>query len=637
MRNVRIATGQHTLHFRLANHADGQLQVDVRRRRETFRITLSPMGTIAIDAANDTANSAAVRIDGQPLGNIPYRGTVAPGRHLVQVGREGYVTFSQCVELTGGQVLTLPVMLEREAPNTGSILVAGDVPGAPIFVDGAQAGTTPAVLENITPGSHTVEVRPDGMQPSRDTVVVTAGQRASVSPTFRRAATGTPLRVLANVPTAVISIDGNPQGNPPVTIEVAPGEHIVEGTADGYENAEERIMVEPGNQRIVSLELRPRERAAGRIIVNSSVPGAEVTVDGENRGTPPVVVDTPNAGTHAIVVQANGYQDFRETCTTAPGRDCEIEARLAPIGTPVRVSAGEARDAELYVDGSLVGPVPYEGTLPVGSHRIEIRAEGYDTYEQTILLEAQAQARDFNIAMHRVGDLSEADREAQAEAERQRREGAMSHAAAPLPANVALMDVSVGWPYVAEIRLGVGMLDFLDGGFAMRTFGRLTEFELRAKFGWQVLPQLSVALQIRGGGGLGPSRDPTAEEVAADPDTPDHSLNTWFAAFELMGTLSFSNQGAFTLWTSVESYTDGYDWDGEDSDNLNGIDGRQNQSRLHLGGALELAMSAHWNLWGILDGILVGPDRSRNILGDIFGFGAEDTELYFRLGLTYKF
>ena len=64
---------------------------------------------------------------------------------------------------------------------------------------------------------------------------------------------------------------------------------------------------------------------------------------------------------------------------------------------------------------------------------------------------------------------------------------------------------------------------------------------------------------------------------------------------------------------------------------------RQNQSRLRLGGALEIVVNPQWNVWGIFEGVILGPSESRRILGDVFGFGAVDTELYGRVGATYRF
>lgn len=671
IRNVRVPRGSHTLIFRAENHEEARLPINVRRWRETFRAVLNPLSTIVVTAANDAANSAAVRIDGEPVGNIPFRGTVQPGRHLIQVGREGHVTFSQWVELAGAQVLTLPVMLEREAPQTGSLLVAADVSGAPVYLDGEPRGTTPTMIENVPAGEHQLEIRPEGMEVHRQTVRVIAGERLNVNPTLRPAPAQTgSLRVLANVPNATIRLDGEVIGQAPATADtVPPGEHILEATAEGYQTVQQPVTIESGQQRVVSLQLEADSRTAGRILVDATVGDALVTIDGEERGHPPVVIEDAAAGTHTISITAQGYEDFRTTCRTAPGRNCEIMARLQGVGTPVRVEAGGVRNAQLFIDGELVGPVPYEGNIPAGEHRLEVRAPGFDTHVQQINLQVSSTPRQFDVALVEEGDMSEEERlERRAEVERQRT-GAVSHSAAPLPADLAILDISAGWPYLAELRLGVGILDFIEAGFAMRTFFRIFEFEGRAKMGVRPVEQLSFAAQARFGGGIGPGRDAVPGEMNVD----GHDANTVFLSLEGLTTLHFSNSGAFTLWMGADFSSDQYDWWGRNSDCLivseslaggeslplptsdepgacmdddispesdpsfeDGAlrDGRQNTARLRLGGALTLVINRNWNVWGLLEGILAGPPR--DLYGDILGAG-EDTELYLRLGLTHKF
>ncbi|MEM9192918.1 MAG: PEGA domain-containing protein [Myxococcota bacterium] len=677
LRNVRIPRGQHTLIFQLPNHEEGRLPVEIRRRRETFRIVLNPLGTLVVTAGSDSATGAAVRVDGQALGNVPFRQTVQPGRHLVQVGREGYVTFTQWVEVAGGQVMSLPVVLEREAPETGSILVAGDVSGAPVYVGGTPRGVTPTLIENVPAGEHQIEIRPDGMDVFRQTVRVIAGERVNLNPQLRpTAAAGGSIRVIANVPGATISLDGEVIGNAPASREnISPGEHILEASAQGYGPVQQPVTIESGQQRVVSLRLEPDAQSAGRIIVDANVGASVVTVDGEERGSPPVVVEGASAGAHTIVIAAEGYENFRHRCDTAPGRDCEVNARLVPVGTPVRVEAN-ARGAELLLDGDVIGPIPYEGNLPVGAHRLEVRAPGYQTHVQQINLMASGDPRTFNIALAEEGAMTEEQR-AEAAAERQReQEGATGWAAAALPQDQAVLDMSIGWIYPVELRLGVGILPWLEGGFAFRTMlARYNEFELRAQAGFRPLEQLSAGLQVRFGGGIGPSREidcgdwasaiddengmmggppPTtsceAEIAAPDQEVPSHSVNSVFFSVEAMGTLHFSNKGAFTLWMGLDIHSDGYDWSGVDSDILvvsdfpeatepaaqvaEVRDGRQGSARFRLGGSLELVLGRHWNAWVLLEGV-IGP--SRDILGNLWGFGPEDTELYVRLGLTHKF
>ena len=110
-------------------------------------------------------------------------------------------------------------------------------------------------------------------------------------------------------------------------------------------------------------------------------------------------------GAHAIVVRARGYQEFRDTCTVAPGRNCEIDADLQPVGTPVRITSN-VRTAELVVDDEILGPVPWEGTLPVGSHRFEIRAEGFRPFRAQLALRHHEQTRELYAELVGEGEMT---------------------------------------------------------------------------------------------------------------------------------------------------------------------------------------------------------------------------------------
>ncbi len=663
MRSVRVQRGNHTLIFRLANHEEGRLSINVRRRRETFRVVLNALSTIQVSATNEAATGAAVRVDGQPMGNIPYQGTVRPGRHLIQVGREGYVTFSQWATLSGGQVLTLPVTLTAETPETGSILVAGDVSGAAIYVDGAPHGVTPNVLESIPAGQHTVEVRPDdaSLTPFRQTVLVIAGERVNLNPSLRPArAAGGSLRVIVRPAGALVSLDGEALGEAPAGREgIAPGEHIIEATAEGYLPGQQPVTIEDGRQKVVSITLQAVELAPGRIVVNSSAAGAVVIVDGEERGSPPVVIENATAGTHAIAVRATGRREYRTTCNVGPGNDCDITATLEAVGTPVRVEAN-APNARFLVDGEDVGPVPWEGTLPIGSHRIEVQADGYQGHVEQVALRVSDQTRLFNIALVADGELTPEQREDQVADRRRQRHDAVSRSAGVLPDNMTVLDISVGWPYVADLRLGIGILDFLEAGFGVRTIGVLTEFEGRVKLGWRPIRQVSLGVESRFGGGIGPSRGAGRHEgiiaggdVSCDPNptsgaalpgcesAPDHPTNSFFLTLQAMLSLHFNRAGAFSLWVAGDFTSDRWDYTRNDRNSLQlnpsgqPSRSRDNLARMRLGGSLEFVMNRHWNVFVMLDGILAGGDR--RILGDILGAGLSDTQLYGRLGFTYKF
>ncbi|NLE47887.1 MAG: PEGA domain-containing protein, partial [Sandaracinaceae bacterium] len=190
LQNVRLRRGQATFIFQLENHEEERLVVNINKRREVFRAVLSPLSTIVVTAGNADAEGAAVRIDGEPVGNVPFQMNVKPGRHLVQVGREGFKTFSQWVDLGSAQSITVPALLEREAPKTGAILVVGDSPGAKILIDGEPKGETPQLIEGIPEGERVVEIVSDreGASAFRERIRVIAGERITLNPTLIREA-----------------------------------------------------------------------------------------------------------------------------------------------------------------------------------------------------------------------------------------------------------------------------------------------------------------------------------------------------------------------------------------------------------------------------------------------------------------
>ncbi len=658
-RAVRVPGGAHTLHFRLERHADAQAQVTIRTRRETFRATLSPLSTIAISGGSEATIGAAVRVDGVPVGNVPYSASLSPGRHLVQVGREGFVTFSQWVDLAPAQGLQLPVVLEREAPQTGSLLVASDVSGAEVRIDGdAQVrGTTPTFIENLSPGAHAVELRAPGLPARTETVTIQTGQRATLNVTLRPAAPqGGTLRVLANAAGARVSVDGEALGEAPATrANLAPGEHIVEAVADGYERLMQTVTIEAGAQRVVSLELRAQSLPPGRIVVSANVGTAHVTIDGEDRGQAPVVVENAPGGAHAVVVVAQGYEDFRTTCEIRAGQNCTIDARLEPIGTPVLVTAN-VEGAELVVDGRPRGPTPYEGNLPVGQHQIEVRAEGHAPYVAQIDLVASAERRAITATLRNVAD-EEQDQTRAERAQRRllERRTAMITAAGPLPPELFVIGLSLGWPHLAEMRLGVGLTDYLEAGFTVRSmFGRATEFEGRVELSRRFTPQIAAGVAARLGGGIGPTYEGACPDAAATCATRlGYPINTFGFSLEALFSLYFGAGASVTLWGALDYYTDQYGYAERDSDATlpvasgSDLPGRNAAARFRLGGAMEFVLGRNWNAFGQLDGILAdgnGVDRSgsvprslgRRMFGDWGPFTA-DPELYVRLGVTYKF
>lgn len=137
----------------------------------------------------------------------------------------------------------------------------------------------------------------------------------------------TQLVVGSEVDAARVRVDGAPAAlwEP---IELAPGAHVVEVEAAGYEVARRQVTVPEGQFLPIDVELKAKP---GRLALRTE-PGAVVYVDGMRRGT------TPDAGTLTIPLAPGTHF----VSTTRRGRDSW--SRVLTI----------ERDAELAADAELV-------------------------------------------------------------------------------------------------------------------------------------------------------------------------------------------------------------------------------------------------------------------------------------------
>jgi hypothetical protein len=670
---VRIPSGAHTLIFRMPNFEEARLQITVARRRETFRAVLRALGTIEVSAGNEGARGASVTIDGQPvgggtLGSLPIRvDSLPPGRHQIQATHDGFEHFEQWVEVQGGQTVRVTAMLERSAPTTGSILVAADVQGAPIFLDGVATGrATTTVLDDVPVGTHTVEIRGgEGTTPFSQTVLVQQGQRAEVHATIHPVSTAPTtgsIAVITDVPMAEVRINGTPLGAGVFSRDgLAAGSYIVQVMADGYETFETEITVTAGQTTSVRAHLVAHVGAPGPISITvPSGHGARVIVDGGEPHDAPYVVADAMAGTHTVIVRADGFEDVSFTCSNAPGtpdeQDCNRAVELAAQQVPLRVTLQHEIEGEatLLVDDREIGPVPYEGRIPVGSHIVEVRAEGYQSYRRQ--MDVQLGQGDITV------DAALTDSSTEAAA------SATTHSALPTPLNHTWVDASLGYPYLGEVRLGIGIHELFDAGFAIRTFGVVTEFEGRVRFGARVIRQLAIGAQLRFGGGIGPgvglghpsAHMPSVSPVAYVPSAIGparlpYPVNTAFVSIEGDISLLLEPVATVTLWTGLDITSDEYagharnarvfsDYVGSGGAGCNDDNGtsvvcmqqRQTMARWRFGGAIEFNIGQNLGIWVIFEGILAQTDGPRRMLS-AFITDSADIQIYPRLGFTYKF
>ncbi len=126
---------------------------------------------------------------------------------------------------------------------------------------------------------------------------------------------------------------------------------------------------------------------SGTIEVQSSTAGAIVSVDGRELGRAPQRIEL-RAGPHQVRVEKEGFAPYATEVHVVPGHSVRLSARLEAEAPRLRVEA-DVPGALVFLDRKPVGKTPLElRDVPPGSHRLNVTAEGFEMYSETIDLES---------------------------------------------------------------------------------------------------------------------------------------------------------------------------------------------------------------------------------------------------------
>jgi hypothetical protein len=604
---TRVPQGETTVIVRLDGYEEVRERVEVGRSTVRLSYDLERAAYLDLRAADEASFGAEVEVNGLPRGRLPVVVADAPGRALVRVARDGYEPVERWVELTRGATAVEEFALGP--PTQGAVLVTADVEGAVVWLDGIERGVAPLVLDGLSVGTHRLALRAAEWPTYEVDVEVRAGEQATVA--ARMTATQGQLQVLGNVDGAEVRIDGLTLGTLPLTPrDLRAGDHILEVVAPGYEPLREAITIVGGMRRVLAIHLEPTEAGAAAalagsatISVSSDVPGALVAIDGQVIGPAPATASELAAGAYEIEVTAPDHQPYRSRCVLAAGESCAREALLYEGTSRLRVNAA-APGATLQIDGRPAGALPYDGGLPEGREvALTVAAPGYLAWERTVSADP-GETLAIEATLRREGE---------------RPEGQLVRSGATLPPEIMAVDVSIGWPYLAEVRFDRGILPMLDAGGALRTFGRLTELEARARYSFEPLDFVVLGAAARLGGGAGP-----------------RGVNTVYLLLEGNATVHWERRLAATLVQGLDLYSDAYPFAETDADVPAADTGRQNTLAYRLGFAVDVALWQGWSLWSNVEWT-AATTHLRRVLGDIFGNDGESARVFARAGVAFVF
>ena len=298
---------------------------------QTLQLALALLpGLVSIDSA---PAGASVQVDGEAVGQTPLRDLpIEAGTHSLSISAERYLPLSQVLEVTGRNI---PQQLTLElAPAWAEVGINSLPAGANILVDGEALGTTPATLELLA-GERQLILQLPGYADARQTLTITAGQAQQLDTIALQPAAG--LLELASVPGgANVTLDGEFQGQTPITLELTPGKtHRLAVFKPGYKRHTGSVQLPAAGRDSQTIKLTAQ---LGEVKFNISPANAELKIDGKSRGKGSQTLSLP-AFEHSVEISLDGYTTVRRRVTPRPGLQQLVEAKL--------LTAQEARQASI--------------------------------------------------------------------------------------------------------------------------------------------------------------------------------------------------------------------------------------------------------------------------------------------------
>ena len=336
------------------------------------------MLTAAVIEVETQPADAAVALEGGMRLRLAGRYMVRPGSYRLRLAAPGYEPLTAEITVNRGPAQRHVYQLEK---RPGRLRVdTGAVTGAEVFIDQESKGTTPLVIEALPAGERLVAIKASRYLPYEERLEIRGlGQEQT-------------LAVALTPAWAEVSFDATPQeaevfsgdeslGKTPLTAELLAGEHAIMIKASGYQTWRETIKV-VANQplRLDGIRL---ERAAATLFVASEPARASATVDGDYAGLTPLELSLRPGREAAIRLYKQGYKPALRTFTAKAGPAQRLRVVLQPELVSVTLKVQPA-DAQLYLDGALIGEGDRVLQLPAKKHRLELRKEGYAPHKATL-------------------------------------------------------------------------------------------------------------------------------------------------------------------------------------------------------------------------------------------------------------
>ncbi|HEU4533154.1 MAG TPA: PEGA domain-containing protein [Polyangiaceae bacterium] len=194
------------------------------------------------------------------------------------------------------------------------------------------------------------------------------------------------LTLAVSEPGAKVSVDGRPVGASPLPgpVRLTAGARQVRVEKEGFLPFEQGLSVSAGGTHALTVKLEAQANQGRLIVREKAGKPLRVLVDGVDMGEAPWTGDVA-AGPHEIGGRSATLAAAPEKVTVERGKTREVELTASAAIASVKIATNDGKGL-IYLDGKLVGEGSFSADVPAGTHKIRIVREGYDPFEEEILV-----------------------------------------------------------------------------------------------------------------------------------------------------------------------------------------------------------------------------------------------------------
>ena len=259
---------------------------------------------------------------------------------------------------------------------------------------------TPATIDSVSPGEHTIGVRKRGYQPYTQNIQIGGGDTVLISAHL--------VREITDVAAGHIVINSKPSGakvivdgidsklTTPCTVENLPaGRHNIKIAKAGYQTAQLTRVVQAGQTTNVSASLTKTQTRAASSSTQKSYfkvnvdPWAKIYIDGKYIETTPIARALEvSSGNHSVRLENPNFQPWQKRINFKPGETVSMDIKLDPFAGYVKISVRPW--ADVYINGIFYETTPIANPirLPAGNHTVKLINPSFVPHEEVITVVA---------------------------------------------------------------------------------------------------------------------------------------------------------------------------------------------------------------------------------------------------------